>query len=595
MKVKSEPRLTEVSKETLEESNERNSTIITKENEGEKVGSFIRNYFSHLIISKSQSHLACKQGQVLINGKPARGFETLNAGDVVKVTRKIEETLKYKEGFKVDIRYEDDEMAVVWKPSGTTLNNQLSSTLEIALKYNLKPSNSNDKLENPKCVSLLDKATPGFVIAAKTESSYNVLVEDLKKNSIVQTYMGIVHGRIEGNENEKQIISSVIDNEECITEYAISKISKTRNGSGYLTTVLITPKKGYNRFQPRKHMIKLGHPIIGNTRYTKQIANSKDKGLYLTLTSLYFQHPKTKENMSFTSPEPTKFNAIRAKEEKFWKRKQEEELLLFEKALDSFENSDQDNKFLIDHIHNDQRPTPYILGEKEFFGNLFYVNENCLIPRKATEVLVQATIDLKPHRILDLGTGSGCILLSCLKNINNSQGVGIDLSDEILELANKNKEALLGDQKDNAKFIKGDFSSLSENKELHRSFISEDEGETTYFDVVVCNPPYLTEKEIKSFSKSIQYEPQLALLGGGEKGIHCYEQISEFLQKCIDKNLIYDRKKTNYLVLEIPPNKGKLVIEHCFNYLKLISIKNDEKNLKRCLVYELPPDTNFIK
>jgi len=191
-------------------------------------------------------------------------------------------------------------------------------------------------------------------------------MENLKSNTIVQTYMGIVHGKIDGKENEKQFITSAIDNEECTTEYVISKISKTRNGSGYITTVLLTPKKGYNKFQPRRHMIELGHPIIGNTRYTKQIANSKDKGLYLALTSLYFQHPKTNENMSFSSPEPTKFNAIRVKEEKFWKRKQEEELLLFEKAADSFGHLSNDNKSLIDYINNDQRPTPYILGEKVF-------------------------------------------------------------------------------------------------------------------------------------------------------------------------------------------------------------------------------------
>jgi len=77
------------------------------------------------------------------------------------------------------------------------------------------------------------------------------------------------------------------------------------------------------------------------------------------------------------------------------------------------------------------------------------VNENCLIPRKATEVLVKATIELHPKTVLDLGTGSGCILLSCLKNLPGAHGVGIDLSEEILELANRNRERLLGDEKGN--------------------------------------------------------------------------------------------------------------------------------------------------
>jgi len=114
MKIKSEPRVVETTEKSLEDGKEKNSTIITKINDGVKVGPFIRNYFSHLIVSKSQSHIACKQGQVLVNGKPAKDFDILHTGDVVKVTRKMEETLKYKEGFKVDIRYEDDEIAVVW-------------------------------------------------------------------------------------------------------------------------------------------------------------------------------------------------------------------------------------------------------------------------------------------------------------------------------------------------------------------------------------------------------------------------------------------------------------------------------------------------
>jgi len=112
MKVKSEPRTQ--GKKPSEESNEKNTAIITKLNDRVKVGPFIRNYFSHLIVSKTQSHLAWKQGQVLVNGKAAKDFDILHTGDVVKVTRKIEETLKYKEGFKVDIRYEDEEIAVVW-------------------------------------------------------------------------------------------------------------------------------------------------------------------------------------------------------------------------------------------------------------------------------------------------------------------------------------------------------------------------------------------------------------------------------------------------------------------------------------------------
>lgn len=156
-------------------------------------------------------------------------------------------------------------------------------------------------------------------------------------------------------------------------------------------------------------------------------------------------------------------------------------------------------------------PMQQLTHEQEFMGLSFYVDENVLVPRQDTELLVEEVMKtgLCGVRILDMCTGSGCILLSLLTYMNESRGMGVDLSDAALFVAKRNAEAL----------------SLAERAEFRQGdlFAAVDDGEK--FDILVSNPPYIATKEIDGLMPEVkEHEPRMAL-DGGESGLVFYERI----------------------------------------------------------------------
>lgn len=159
------------------------------------------------------------------------------------------------------------------------------------------------------------------------------------------------------------------------------------------------------------------------------------------------------------------------------------------------------------------KPVAYITGEKEFFGLNFKVNEHTLIPRPETELLVEKVLDyiaenkLEKPRILDLGTGSGAIIISLLAN-SDATGVAVDLNPKALEKAHEN--AKLNGVSEKLGFVQSSwFSNLKNEK----------------FDIIVANPPYITTKMMSKLEKDVaDFEPNLAL-EGGELGYEPYIEI----------------------------------------------------------------------
>ena len=159
----------------------------------------------------------------------------------------------------------------------------------------------------------------------------------------------------------------------------------------------------------------------------------------------------------------------------------------------------------IDHI-----PVQHITGRQEFMGLEFAVNEHVLIPRFDTEVLVEEAmrIELSHLRILDMCTGSGCILLSLLHYSHDCEGVGVDISPEALEVARMNADRLGID----AEFVLSDlFDGLKDNK-------------LTY-DLIISNPPYIPTDVIPTLMEEVkEHEPILALDGSAD-GLDYYRRI----------------------------------------------------------------------
>ena len=159
-------------------------------------------------------------------------------------------------------------------------------------------------------------------------------------------------------------------------------------------------------------------------------------------------------------------------------------------------------------------PVQYLIGDVNFYGNKILVNENVLIPRYETEFLVDLVIKTLKNdcvgKILDIGTGSGCISISIAKEIPKSNIVGIDLSNNAIEVAKQNKKI---NNVDNVKFI---------NKDLFN--IDNFDG----FDVIISNPPYVSFDE--EVGKETKYEPQNAIFAE-DNGLKYYKYIIEKVSK----------------------------------------------------------------
>ena len=206
-------------------------------------------------------------------------------------------------------------------------------------------------------------------------------------------------------------------------------------------------------------------------------------------------------------------------------------------------------------------PMAYILEEKEFWSKNFRVNKNTLIPRPETELLVDELIKLfnnKKISILDIGTGSGCIIISLLSGLNQSSGIGIDISKKAILIAKKNASRYKLNGR--IKLINKSFESVFDKK----------------FDLIVSNPPYIESKAIKNLSIDIKkYEPRIALDGGND-GL-------DLIKKVIYKSK-YILKINGMLALEIGNEQikkvSKILKDNNFRIGKVIK---DYKNNVRCI------------
>lgn len=154
-------------------------------------------------------------------------------------------------------------------------------------------------------------------------------------------------------------------------------------------------------------------------------------------------------------------------------------------------------------------PVSKILGYREFWNHRFEISADVLDPRPDTETLIAAALEgVAPKRILDLGTGSGCILLSLLSEWPHATGVGSDLSDKALAVAGRNAESL--GVASRAKLIVSDWFEAIEGR----------------FDMIVSNPPYISEAEMRELSPEVlNHDPHMALTPGGD-GLDPYRVIA---------------------------------------------------------------------
>jgi release factor glutamine methyltransferase len=184
-----------------------------------------------------------------------------------------------------------------------------------------------------------------------------------------------------------------------------------------------------------------------------------------------------------------------------------------------------------------RQPVSQIVGGRRFWGRWFRVTPDVLDPRPETEALIAAALDGAFSRVLDLGTGSGAILITLLAERSGALGTGVDLSEKALSVATGNAASLR--VADRATFLQSDWLS----------------GVSGTFDLVVSNPPYISEAEMPGLSLEVrQWEPRLALTPGGD-GLAAYRSILQNVRAVL--------APSGRLLMEIGPGQGQAVAALC--------------------------------
>ena len=208
------------------------------------------------------------------------------------------------------------------------------------------------------------------------------------------------------------------------------------------------------------------------------------------------------------------------------------------------------------------KPIAQIIKKKNFWKYKFIINNNVLVPRPDTEILIEQVLKLTKNKnklqILDIGIGSGCILMSILKEKKNFIGTGIDISNKSLQISKVNGHKL----------------RLNNRLKLFKSNI--DNFNTGKYDFIVSNPPYIKKNKLKCLEKDISFEPKQAL-DGGLDGLSVIRKVIIKSSELIKKN--------GHLIIEIDfdqKNKVKKILQNKGFYIK--EIFKDLSNHDRCIV-----------
>ncbi|MCH3884786.1 RluA family pseudouridine synthase [Tenacibaculum aquimarinum] len=252
-------------------------------------------------LTKSGLKKAIKKGLVFVDGKIATTALYIIGNETIEFFQSEENRKEFD--FDLKVLFEDDILAVIYKPAGILVSGNSFATIDNALFQNIKKSTQTDAVK-PRPVHRLDYPTSGLLLIGKTNSSIIALNKLFENKEIQKTYHAVSIGKMES----QGTIKLPIDDKKSLTHFKVLK-TVTSERFGFLNLVKLSPKTG-RKHQLRKHLASLGNPILGDKEYYLDNLILNGKGLYLHASTLEFVHPFTKENICVSENLPKKFKKI---------------------------------------------------------------------------------------------------------------------------------------------------------------------------------------------------------------------------------------------------------------------------------------------
>lgn len=280
-----------------------------------RLSDYARGIFTQLVSRKSVKR-AIKSGALQVNGAPKDTAYWVQVGDEIQLFE-LALTPPRPLDLSLDVLFEDEDLAVIYKPAGIVVSGNQYRTITNALSHNLSPSLRKDALAWPHPVHRLDQGTSGPLLIAKTSIAHVRLGQFFENKRIQKRYRAVCIGEVPA----AGVMDFPIEGKTSRSTYrTVKTVPSIKNGQ--LSLVELIPETGRTH-QLRIHLSRLGYPILGDALYGKEGYILKGKGLFLAAVALQFPHPRTGETCQVSVPQPLKFDKRLAREAQMWAKKQQ--------------------------------------------------------------------------------------------------------------------------------------------------------------------------------------------------------------------------------------------------------------------------------
>ncbi|KAJ2773337.1 hypothetical protein IWQ56_001034 [Coemansia nantahalensis] len=500
---------------------------------GQKLRNFIVHEFRDVLRIRADALHALRDKRVRVNGEITLDSHVLAIGDVVRIEVDSAHAMASRlHSIDVAVRHAEPGLMVLLKAPGVKRHDVEWAAGALAALADRESAQTVDieQLSPWIAINEVEKSVRSLIVLVDGAEHRAAMEDQLRSGEMEFTLCAVCHGSVDQIAVDAAAVpgSAEATGLACRIRVTVDRTISSL-GAGQLSlvraAVSATSSPG---LALRRFMEAADRPVAGWQKHTKPLENHRDKGTLLAFVGIEFPSPAAGgQRVAVTEGIPQKLLSVCEREAKFYDRRltktraEVERVRTSDLAVHASGPSAEDGAHDWDVEMVNGRPAAYITGTKEFCGHAFRVTPDTLIPRQSTEVLARATAGLLgtgAPRILDLGTGSGCVLLAVLLHHGSATGAGVDISAAALEVARSNCERHGLSQR--VALLSGSFETFAADPAI---------ASCGPFDVIACNPPYLAPWRAARMRTAIEHEPELALVAG-DGGYQAYSAICQSLR-----------------------------------------------------------------